>query len=101
MWLMGKRALVTGSSRSLLLIVAAALMMNACLPREVGPPGSTARPPDVTSLASAQHTTDPGQWPLSFVENRGQLDPHVGYSVPGRNATTYFTAAGLTYAIQA
>src|SRR6266851_1938213 len=34
--------------------------------------------------------------PLSFIENRGQLDPSVAYYVQGRDTTLYFTAGGMT-----
>jgi len=39
------------------------------------------------------------QLPLSFVENRGQLDAQVGYYVPAHGTDIYFTGAGLTYAL--
>jgi hypothetical protein len=34
--------------------------------------------------------------PLYFIENRGQLDPSVAYSVQGRDTTLYFTTEGMT-----
>jgi IPT/TIG domain/Beta-propeller repeat len=37
--------------------------------------------------------------PLSFVENRGQVDSRVAYYVQGRDATIYFTPRGLTFAL--
>ncbi|MEP7272968.1 MAG: SBBP repeat-containing protein [Acidobacteriota bacterium] len=37
-------------------------------------------------------------FPLSFIENRGQLDPTVGYYVPGRDKTVYLASDGLTFA---
>ena len=37
--------------------------------------------------------------PLCFVENRGQVDPRVGYYVQGRDTTIYFTPEGLTFAL--
>src|SRR6059036_264560 len=35
--------------------------------------------------------------PVSFVENRGQVDPRVAYYVQGRDTTIYFTSQGLTF----
>ena len=38
-----------------------------------------------------------GKLPLYFVENRGQLDPRVAYSVQGRDTAIYFTKQGITF----
>jgi hypothetical protein len=40
-----------------------------------------------------------GSVPLYFVENHGQLDPRVAYSVQGSDKTLYFTEQGLTLAL--
>ncbi len=37
--------------------------------------------------------------PLAFIENRGQLDRHVGYYVQGAEASAYFTPGGMTLAL--
>jgi hypothetical protein len=37
--------------------------------------------------------------PLSFAENRGQVDTRAAFLVQGRNTTAYFTAQGLTLAL--
>ncbi len=37
--------------------------------------------------------------PLSFIENRGQLDSRVAFSVQGRDTTLYFTSEGMTLAL--
>jgi hypothetical protein len=37
--------------------------------------------------------------PLYFVENRGQLDPRVAFSVQGTSKTFYFTSEGVTIAL--
>jgi hypothetical protein len=37
--------------------------------------------------------------PLSFIENRGQVDPRVAYYVQGHDTTIYFTRQGLTLAL--
>src|SRR5712692_8616097 len=34
--------------------------------------------------------------PLSFIENRGQVDQRVAYYLQGRDTTIYFTRQGLT-----
>ena len=40
-----------------------------------------------------------GTLPLSFVENRGQVDPRVAYYVPGHDTAFYFTREGVTIAL--
>src|SRR5437667_245698 len=40
-----------------------------------------------------------GTLPLSFVENRGQVDPQVAYYVPGHDTSVYFTRQGVTIAL--
>ena len=40
-----------------------------------------------------------GQMPVYFVENRGQLDPRVAYSVQGRDTSIYFEKTGVTFAL--
>jgi uncharacterized repeat protein (TIGR01451 family) len=42
---------------------------------------------------------DYGQLPLSFVENRGQLDSRVGYYLQGRDKAVYFTSEGITFTL--
>src|SRR5262245_28687852 len=37
--------------------------------------------------------------PLSFVENRGQEDRRVAFTVAGRDVADYFTDTGLTFAV--
>jgi uncharacterized repeat protein (TIGR01451 family) len=39
------------------------------------------------------------QLPLSFIENRGQLDPSVDYYVQGSESSLFFTPRGLTLAL--
>src|SRR5262249_54193025 len=85
--------------RLLPFMTAAALTLSACLPRDAGIMRPPTSPPDATAASGGQHTANAGQWPLSFVENRGQLDPHIGYYVPTPHASTFFTATGLTYAL--
>ena len=38
------------------------------------------------------------QLPLYFVENRGQLDAEVAYTVLGGGTQVYFTRSGVTFA---
>lgn len=37
--------------------------------------------------------------PLSFVENRGQVDRSVSYYLRGQEASTYFSSSGVTYSL--
>ncbi len=60
-------------------------------------------PPDASghshALAGARLQAAYGQLPLLFVENRGQTDPQVAFTLGGRDATVYFTPSGVTYAL--
>ena len=40
-----------------------------------------------------------GKLPLHFIENRGQEDPRVAFSVRGRETTLYLTSQGLTFVL--
>jgi hypothetical protein len=40
-----------------------------------------------------------GGLPLYFVENRGRVDPSIGYYLHGRQASVYFAAGGLTFTL--
>ena len=42
-----------------------------------------------------------GQFPLRFVENRGQTDPRVAFTLAERDAEVFFAAEGLTFALVA
>lgn len=85
--------------------VVVVLTLSACVPRENGPVRSlTDRiPGSATGVPSApidpQITSKLGQLPLYFVENRGQVDPRVGYYAQAHGATTFFTSGGLTYSL--
>lgn len=37
--------------------------------------------------------------PLSFIENRGRLDPQVAYYVQGSDTSVYFTPGGVTFSL--
>jgi hypothetical protein len=40
-----------------------------------------------------------GKLPLYFIENQGQEDPRVAFSVKGRETSLYFTSQGLTFVL--
>ena len=40
-----------------------------------------------------------GRLPLYFVENQGQVDEQVAYTIQGADKTIYFTSSGVTYAL--
>jgi hypothetical protein len=87
-----RRAVATSS-----LLIASVLLLvsQTVVTREVGPgaePRNATRPGVVAALAKL---------PLSFIENRGQLDTRVRYYVQGRETTVHFTAAGLTLSLGA
>jgi hypothetical protein len=42
-----------------------------------------------------------GQLPLIFIQNRGQVDNRVAYSLQGQDTSVYFTSTGLTFALTA
>jgi hypothetical protein len=41
-----------------------------------------------------------GKLPLYFIENQGQEDPQVAFSVKGRETSLYFTSQGVTFALR-
>jgi len=46
--------------------------------------------------ATARHIRQAlGQLPLYFVENQGQLDERVAYTIQGSDKTLYFTSEGV------
>ncbi len=77
------------------LALALTLILTACLPPAPPPAPAAERgapvPPGVRASL--------GQLPLYFVENRGQLDPRVGYTLLNGGVDTYFTAEGVTFAL--
>src|SRR3954471_15913881 len=92
-------------SRVLVLAVVVTLTLSACVPREdVSTRSLTVRDPAVASVvpdtaAGPQIKARLDHLPLYFVENRGQLDPQVGYYARAHGATAFFTAGGLTYSL--
>ena len=108
-------ALVAGSmSRSASLVAAAgalvvalliALTSDAGAPQLVGqsmpltsPPGLTKSLPTSTGKSSAPAAGAFGRLPLSFIENRGQVDRHVAYYAQAPGASFYFTKDRATFA---
>ncbi len=49
--------------------------------------------------AQARLERDWGQLPLYFVENQGQLDERVAYTIQGSDKTIYFAPDGVTFAL--
>ncbi len=66
---------------------------NAASPRSGGESASPASWNRVVATHALEHM------PLYFIENRGQLDSRVAFSVQGRDTTLYFTAEGMTLAL--
>jgi hypothetical protein len=54
---------------------------------------------DASPVAKAKAQETFGKLPLSFIENRGQLDARVAYYVQGADTTVYFTSDGVTFAL--
>ncbi len=77
----------------LTLVVMTALVVLAHYHRM--PPLTVAAPP-----TSAAAKVNLGKLPLYFIENQGQSDPQVAYYLQGRDTGVYFTADGITLALQ-
>jgi uncharacterized repeat protein (TIGR01451 family) len=95
--------------RALVLVVVVALTLSGCLPPPERPRSGPGEPREAARSALAvppvlRAPADASVWgrlPLYFVENRGQLDPRVGYAVGQRGGMAYFTPEGVTYGIVA
>src|ERR1051326_1347062 len=71
-------------------------------PSSAAPASLIAKPPTAAAKshpARALARNAFGQLPLSFIENRGQLDAQVAYYLQGSDKTIYFTAEGLTFSL--
>ena len=64
---------------------------QAIVPSEAGP----SNPAEPASALQAHY----GQLPLLFIENRGQTDPQVNFTLQAGAGTVYFTPTGVTYAL--
>jgi hypothetical protein len=63
---------------------------------------ATVAEPQRASLSSAEakvRLQKMGRMPLYFIENRGQLDSRVAYSVHGRDTAIYFAKEGITFSL--
>ncbi len=92
------------SAKRLPILVAAGLLLAlASGPLALSPSRATAPraadPPHAPVQPDAQQQSAYGQLPLLFVENRGQTDPQVAFTVGGSAADVFFTPTGVTYAL--
>ncbi len=96
-----------GSPRSWrALVIVVALVVSGCAPAPVRqaatptPPGELrAASPGRASRADPVRQAGWGQLPVYFVENRGQVDPLVGYYARPRNGVTYFSNSGVMHGL--
>jgi len=51
------------------------------------------------SLVKASVAVAHGKMPLTFIENRGQVDARVAYYIQGADKTLYFTPEGITFVL--
>src|SRR5262245_21593292 len=77
----------------LLSLICGILCVGCAVPDSETKRSSAAAPPSVGLRPSLSSV------PLLFVENQGQLDPRVAYTVAGRGSVLYFTPAGVTIAL--
>jgi len=70
-------------------------VLSAPTPADRASPSAPAR--EASARVTLQRSF--GKMPLYFVENRGQLDPRVAYSVQGRDTAIYFTREGVTFSL--
>ena len=91
------------SSKRRALIVAFCLALTLALALAgLVPARATVRPAADPAQAPAQAVSRQpayGQRPLLFVENRGQTDPQVAFTLLDGPGTVFFTPAGVTYAL--
>src|SRR2546426_171161 len=78
------------------LLVASSLGVNEF---GFGHPGDRQSGPESDPGTTSRVREAFGTLPLSFVENRGQVDPRVAYYVPGHDTAFYFTREGVTIAL--
>jgi hypothetical protein len=80
---------------SILQNLAVCIALAGCVP-PAGPPPAAPGPATGTPVGSHAWL---GRLPLYFIENRGQVDARVAYTVQARGMTSYFTTQGVTFAL--
>jgi hypothetical protein len=60
-----------------------------------------ALPQEKSAHDQARLASSFGQLPLIFIQNQGQMDSRVDYSLLGQDMTIYFSSGGLTFALTA
>src|SRR5688500_490859 len=88
------------NDRTVLASLGLALVLAAGTVSGPGPGsgGGVAVPPAAAPASLLSATGGP---PISFVENRGQLDPHVTFALRGGDTDIFLGRTGLTYALAA
>ena len=80
-----------------------ALVAGPRVPSSVVASGSSTAPTEhrltPARTASPEVLERVGALPLSFVENRGQTDPRVAYSVHGGDTSVFLTREGVVFAL--
>lgn len=61
--------------------------------------GESALLPAAETATQQQINAAFGKLPLYFVENRGQMDERVAFTIQGRDKSIWFTSEGVTYSI--
>src|SRR4051794_9108796 len=69
------------------------LLLGSASVSKPGPAGAAAIAPSAAAVGA--RLVEPR---LSFVPNRGQLDPRAAFSAQGADAGVYFTSTGVRYA---
>jgi hypothetical protein len=91
------------SAKRLSSVVAFCLMLATVLSPANPAPAQVIASPEADSTGPAESATALhalyGQLPLLFIENRGQTDPRVAFTLQAGAATVYFTPTGVTYAL--
>jgi hypothetical protein len=84
---------------AILVCLGLVLSSTGCLPPAGAPRTGRAAPEIVQRSVQTSLDAWVSRLPLYFVENRGQLDARVGYSVQSGAVTVYFTTQGVTFAL--
>jgi hypothetical protein len=87
---------MTPSKRSFLQLAIGVVAVIAIVSLRESPPIGAARPNESKESGRLRTMV---KMPLYFIENRGQVDPRVAFTVQGTNKTLYFTKEGVTIAL--